>query len=375
MHSQVIPIRYCSGSKSRFCASQLCYNALNLTTQKYTHGCAPSHLCPQTGCHLGDDNMFICCCGHNLCNSLKLDELKEYFQDFMAFENTNLEYLSRKIRSKDNAGIEHTQNIQIQRKQLFEEESGEEKEEPEITLPGFRRIVSSPQSEDTEGSGISNDSPVSDPSSETTKQHTHPPTSTTPLPSSTSTSLNQNIPSINDVLSTTINNKPSSKPTDIDFKAGQNSPGGDKVKIENLINNSEKVVFIGTTSQPIILPNPITTTNLPQLQTTTTTHLPTATEEAGIMVAIKRSVYSAEAYIETYPWYCITFAGFILSTAIALAIYFLYKKITSRDSHNALPSEDSEDDIIFTAGSRKGSTSIIRKDLGDGMDVKGLISK
>uniref|UniRef100_A0A0N4ZE24 Activin_recp domain-containing protein n=1 Tax=Parastrongyloides trichosuri TaxID=131310 RepID=A0A0N4ZE24_PARTI len=303
-----LPILYCTGSETKYCPSHFCYNALSLDNQKYKQGCAKKNECFQTGCSLLDDNTFICCCGTDNCNNLKMSTLKLYFQDYMSYEDNNIEYFSRSIRSKAHF---NEQDIKV---------SDDIKDGKKKTSDIFEDEL---------------------------------------LLSTKSSSINKN-------------NSDSSLFSNLNEGSGQDiNDDNNKLTIVNIIEdqittvaerkndditeltNVDKVIsdVVPETNNNISIKEPINEEKNSKIKSNTF---------AFLMTSPKRSVTTVKQLIKPYPWYYVTAAGFILSVLVVVIVYMVIKRVKRNDNHEEL--SQSEPDLEFVNVMKPKERSIIREE-------------
>uniref|UniRef100_A0A0K0FZ69 EB domain-containing protein n=1 Tax=Strongyloides venezuelensis TaxID=75913 RepID=A0A0K0FZ69_STRVS len=317
-----VPILYCTGSETKYCISQFCYNSLSLDNQKYTQGCDKKNECSQTGCTLTKNNKFICCCATDNCNDLKMSTLKLYFQDYMSFEENNLEYFSRTIRSKPHLiedSEEMDENDQIKNKKtpdIIEDEK------LILTDNNVKYKVKDHYFENaelTEGSGLE--------------------------------SVVENTKTINNTknyekkLRTTVDISDNEKDNGINNESTSQNIQDKESKISDIKEVSENDKNNKFISNRLI----------------------------SMIVNPKRSVATVHELIKPYPWYFVTAAGFILSFIIFVGVYMIIKKVKKRDSHEVISQQDNNE-LEFANVPTMKNERLVLKEIKNEEDVE-LIDK
>uniref|UniRef100_A0AAF5D3Y7 Activin types I and II receptor domain-containing protein n=1 Tax=Strongyloides stercoralis TaxID=6248 RepID=A0AAF5D3Y7_STRER len=316
-----ISILYCTGSETKYCPSQFCYNALSLHNQKYTQGCAKKNECIQTGCTLIENNKFICCCATDNCNDLKMSTLKIYFQDYMSFEENNLEYFSRTIRSKPhlikNDKLEN-ENFEIKNKKTSEII------EDEKLLPTNNAVIHQVKDnffkniEINEGSGLDN---------------------------------------IDNIQIMTNNNN---------YKKSETT-----VVIDN--KDKEKSIIEASINKNT-LDKERTRNDIKEILDIKKNNKVTSNRFIEMIVNSKRSVAIVHELVKPYPWYFVTAGGFILSLIIIISIFIIIKKVKQHDSHEVISQHDDDNELEFIDVTTKKNKRQILKEIKDEENVE-LINK
>ncbi|CEF68863.1 Hypothetical protein SRAE_2000351800 [Strongyloides ratti] len=313
-------ILYCTGSETKYCPSQFCYNALSLFNQKYTQGCAKKDECTQTGCTIKENNKFICCCSTDNCNNLKMSTLKIYFQDYMSYEENNLEYFSRTIRSKPHL-IEDDEMID-DKLEIKDKKTSDIIEDEKLLLKNdavihkikdhyFKNI------EINEGSGLED----------------------------------------------TIENVKSSNNKDILKKIKTTAVIDDKDKsvTEALIN---KNTFNKETSVD----------DINKISENENDNKTISNRFITMIANSKRSVATVRELIKPYPWYFVTAGGFILSLITIISVYMIIKKVKQRDSHEVISQHSDDNELEFIDITTKKNERQILKEIKDEENIE-LINK